>query len=77
MAEARGEKKKVYAVTMRGVAEMVVWVEARSAAGAKLLADAGEYDVMSEWAPKDYARVRATKARLSKWPDGDPTEPTI
>lgn len=62
--------KRVYAVTMRGQAEMVVWVEARSAAGAKLLADAGEYEVMSEWEPRDYSKVRAAKARISDWPGG-------
>lgn len=67
MALERGEKK-VYAVTMRGVAEKVVWIEARSAAAAKLLADAGEYEVMTDWEPKDFAKVRATKARLSEWP---------
>lgn len=61
--------KKVYAVTMRGQAEMVVWVEARSAVGAKLLADAGEYDVMTEWTPRDYSKVHAAKARISEWPE--------
>lgn len=62
--------KRVYAVTMRAQAEMVVWLEGRSAAEAKSLAEAGEYDVMSEWEPRDYSKVRAATAVPSEWPEG-------
>jgi hypothetical protein len=63
--------KKVYAVTLRARAEMVVWVEAEDVAEAKRLAEESEYDVMTDWAPRDYSTVRAAKARLSKWPGGE------
>lgn len=36
--------KKWYAVTYRGTAEMVVWVEAKSANDAKDMAELGQYD---------------------------------
>lgn len=65
----RARTKKVYAVTLRSQCEMVVWIEAYSAKGAKVLADAGEYEVMTDWSPVDYWKVRSGRARPSTWPE--------
>lgn len=70
-SEVSKPSSKWYSVTFRGTAEMMVWVEAESAAEARQLADDAEYD---EATAVEFVKGRpyTMKARLA--PNYEPPE---